>query len=207
MGGFQAVIGSVLALALLISAAQQLNGQEMSDALAEIVKSKQATTLGLTVEGARKLLRYTIMVMAVLSVASLVLGVYVLRRHRASRIALTVLGGVVALLALLAGPAGWAVTLYIGASLFLIWTRPARAWFGDGPRSMPGGPASGRFGPPQGPRRDVDGVLPPPQAPPPQAPSPQSPASGPQPGPTPPPSGNDGSGGTSPSTRAMLDLG
>jgi hypothetical protein len=179
LGGMQAVFGSVLALVVLVSAAQQLNGSEMTDALSDIVKSEQAATLGLTLEGARRLLRYAIMVMAVLSVASLVLGFYVLRRHGPSRVALTVIGAVVGVVSLAAGPLGWIATVYIGISIFLIWSRPARAWFAAGggsggsngsspvPGPPPGSgqpgppPGSGQPGPPQGPRRDVDGVLPP----------------------------------------------
>lgn len=171
MGGSSAVIGSAMALVLLVSTAGQIDGQDMTDTLTGLVASDQAATLGISLEGARELLRYTIMVMGVLSVASVVLGVYVLRRHRGSRVALTVIGGLVAAASLAAGPAGWLITLYIGASVFLVWTRPARAWFaagtgsGDGsssgppagppsesPNGSPSGPGS-PHDPPQGPRR------------------------------------------------------
>lgn len=201
LGGMQAVAGSVLALVLLMSTAQQLNGAKMTDALTQVVTTEQVAALDLTVENARTLLRYTIMGLSVLSAASLVLGIYVLRRHSASRIGLTVIGAVVGVIALLGGPVGWAATLYIGVSIFLIWSRPARAWFsqttlpsgrggpsngkGPGDAGLPGGsgtPPSGAdaFGPPAGPRRDVDGVLPP---------APRGPESGPDdaPPPTPPP--------------------
>ena len=209
----QAVGGSVLALVLLISTAQQLNGSQMTDTLKDIVRQDQVSALNLTVESARDLLRYSIMVLSVLCAASLVLGVFVLRRHRAARVGLTVLGIVVGLVCVLAGPVGWVGTLYISVSLFLLWTRPARAWFGDpvAPRGGPGMPPPGSLppespppgslppgshpppgsppggsappgsppagspppgswppyvGPPTGPRRDVDGRLPPPEPPP-----------------------------------------
>jgi hypothetical protein len=193
----QAVGGSVLALVLLISTAQQLNGSQMTDTLKDIVRQDQVSALNLTVESARDLLRYSIMVLSVLCAASLVLGVFVLRRHRAARVGLTVLGIIVGLVCVLAGPVGWVGTLYISVSLFLLWTRPARAWFGDpvAPRGGPGLPPPGSpppgslppgsvppgsqppgsqpppgswppyVGPPTGPRRDVDGRLPPPEPP------------------------------------------
>ncbi len=193
VGGLAAVVGSAMALVLLISTANRLHSSQVTDTLREVIKNDQAATLGLTLDGAREVLRYTIMGLAVLSVASLVLGFYVLRRHRPARVVLTVIGGTVGVLALLAGPVAWLVSLYIGVSIFLIWSRPARAWFG-GPTSpgAPGGPGSAggpgdadgpgvdpsgleppdsdgsRFGPPAGPRRDVNGLLPPPQPPPPQ---------------------------------------
>ncbi len=215
VGGLAAVVGSAMALVLLISTANQLNSSQVTDTLQEVIKSDQAATLGLTLEGAREVLRYTIMVLAVLSVASLVLGFYVLRRHRSARVVLTVIGCAVGVLALLAGPVAWLVSLYIGVSVFLMWSRPARAWFGGpggtegtggtggggrkggpGPAEDAPDPAGPRFGPPRGPRRDVDGILPPPQSPPPAGPPPSPwlppPPDGPpsppdQPGERPPP--------------------
>ena len=194
LGGVQAVAGSVLALVMLISAAQQLNGEQMTNTLRDIVQQEQVSALDLTVESARDLLRYSIMVLSVLSAASLVLAIFVLRRHRPARIGLTVVGSVAGVALLIAGPVGWVGTLYIAVSIFLLWTRPARAWFGDGvasqggppppggpptnagpPTGPPyggppyGGPPSGgppsNVGPPTGPRRDVDGRLPGPAEP------------------------------------------
>ncbi|MEP6666584.1 MAG: hypothetical protein ABJA81_09075 [Nocardioidaceae bacterium] len=180
VGAFQAIVGSALALVLLISAAQQLNGSQMSDALAEAVKTEQAVSVGLTLETARTIMRYMIMVMAVLSVTSLILGVYVLRRHRASRMALTIVGGLMAMLALLAGPPGWPVTLYIGVSVLLMWTKSARAWFTDEVRPPVGGPPPPPYqGPPPPP--------PPPGTPPPPPPPPGTPPPPPPPPGTPPP--------------------
>ena len=193
LGGVQAVAGSVLALVMLISAAQQLNGEQMTNTLRDIVQQEQVSALNLTVESARDLLRYSIMVMSVLSAASLVLAIFVLRRHRAARIGLTVVGSVAGVALLVAGPVGWVGTLYIAVSIFLLWTRPARAWFGDGVATQGGGPPAGgpptdagpptgppyggppyggpptggppsNVGPPTGPRRDVDGRLPAPTA-------------------------------------------
>jgi hypothetical protein len=193
LGGVQAVAGSVLALVMLISAAQQLNGEQMTNTLRDIVQQEQVSALDLTVESARDLLRYSIMVLSVLSAASLVLSIFVLRQHRPARIGLTVVGSVAGIALLVAGPVGWVGTLYIAVSIFLLWTRPARAWFGDGVASQGGPPAGGPPtnagpptgppyggppyggppnggtppdpGPPTGPRRDVDGRPPGPAEP------------------------------------------
>jgi hypothetical protein len=193
LGGVQAVAGSVLALVMLISAAQQLNGEQMTNTLRDIVQQEQVSALDLTVESARDLLRYSIMVLSVLSAASLVLAIFVLRRHRPARVGLTVVGSVAGVALLIAGPVGWVGTLYIAVSIFLLWTRPARAWFGEGVASQGGPPAGGpptnagpptgppyggppygrppnggtppNVGPPTGPRRDVDGRLPGPAEP------------------------------------------
>ena len=173
LAGTQAVVGSLVALVVLVNGMQQLYSAEVHEVLADIVATDEAETLGLTLEGARTTLRYSIMVMSVLSAASLVLGFFVLRRHRASRVALTIIGGVVALLCLAGGPLGWAVTAYIGLSIVMLWSRSARAWFRDelpppgiqGPPGPPGGPGDSQSWPPSGPWTG-----PPPPPPPPPSP-------------------------------------
>ncbi len=137
------MLGSLTAVILLVSTMQQLNSASMRDVLQQVVDSPRAADLGLTIDAARTFMKYTIMVMAVLSVTSMVLGFYVLRRHRAARIALTVLGAVVAALSLLSGPSGWIAAVYVAASLVLLWTRPARRWF-----AKPQAPMAASPGPP-----------------------------------------------------------
>ncbi|MBA2715532.1 MAG: hypothetical protein H0U51_00430 [Propionibacteriales bacterium] len=129
VGGMQAVIGSAVALLMVFSVAQQLDSPTMQDALAQFGDDPRAASLNLTAEGVRSLMRYTLMALGVLSVTSLILGIFVLRRHRSSRIVLTVLGGFVAVASLPAGPSGWLVTAYVAVSLYLLWTKAARAWF------------------------------------------------------------------------------
>lgn len=136
-GGTQAIVGGALATTLLIATAQQLYSSEMQDVLVQALDDPRASQVGLTIENARTMAKYAIMVMGVLSVSSLVLGIFVLRRHRASRVALTVLGSLVALMMLLAGPSGWLVTVYIAASLAMLWSGPARAWFAGAPPQPP----------------------------------------------------------------------
>jgi hypothetical protein len=133
LGGAQAVVGGALVTVLLIGAAQQLYSSQMHEALAKAVADPRARQLGLSIDEARTLARYAIMVMGVLSVSSVVLGVFVLRRHRPARAALTVLGAAVALVTVFAGPTGWVVTLYVAASVAMLWSKPARAWFARPP--------------------------------------------------------------------------
>lgn len=144
--GTQAIIGSLLAIIMLIGAMQQLNGSAMTDVLRQVLDSPQAGQLQLTLDTLRTVVKYSIMGLAVLSVASLVLGFYVLRRDRGARVALTVVGGIVLLLTLLTGPTGWAVSLYIAISLGLLWSRPARVWFARHDESA--GPPPGVYPPP-----------------------------------------------------------
>jgi hypothetical protein len=133
-GGTQAVVGGVVATILLVGAAQQLYSAEMHDALSKLVADPRAKRLGLSLSDARTLARYLIMVMGVVSVSSAILGIFVLRRHRPARTVLSVLGLVVAIITVFAGPTGWIVTLYIAVSVAMLWSRPARAWFARPPR-------------------------------------------------------------------------
>lgn len=137
----QVVIGSVGALTLLLSGAEQLHTAEMRDALAEAVRSRGAAEAGVTVDMALQFMRYAILVLGAVSAAATVLGVYVLRRHRGSRLAVTVIGAVVAVLCLFAPPFGWLVSAYVATSVGLLWSKAARRWFdGDAvPRSSPSG--------------------------------------------------------------------
>lgn len=136
-GGMQAIIGSAVALLGVISIAEQLDSATVRDALAELSDDPRFASFDLTVEGIRSLMRYTLMALGVMSVTSLIMGIFVLRRHRASRIVLTVLGSFVALGSLAGGPTGWIVAAYVGVSLYLLWTKPARAWFNPANHSQP----------------------------------------------------------------------
>jgi hypothetical protein len=116
-----------------LTLAEQLDSSTMHETLTQITKDPRFASLNLTFEGARTLVRYMLMTMGVLSVTSLVLGVFVFRRHQPSRIALTALGSVVAVLSLFAGLPGWLLAVYVGVSVGLLWTRSARSWFAPAP--------------------------------------------------------------------------
>lgn len=141
-GGMQAVIGSAVALVGVFSIAQQLDSAPVREALTQLSEEPRFASLDLTIEDVRSLMRYTLMGLGVLSVTSLILGIFVLRRHRSSRIVLTVLGGCVALASLPAGPSGWVVTAYVAVSLYLLWTKAARDWFAGATWPSPPRPSS-----------------------------------------------------------------
>lgn len=147
VSGMLTVFGSAVALAMLVSAMGELDSAAMQEALAQMVAGAPAE-LDLSLAEARTLVTYAIMVSAVLSGAALVLGFFVLRRDRQSRIALTVLGGLLLALSLAGGPIGWIVTGYVAVALGLLWTRPARAWFAN-PMAGDGGGTPGTAPPRQ----------------------------------------------------------
>jgi hypothetical protein len=157
-GGTQAVVGGAIALIVLIGAAQQLYSHEMEDVLRQALDDPRARELRISLDTARTMAKIGIMVMGVLSATSLILGVYVLKRHRGSRIVLTVLGALVAFAALFAGPTGWVAAAYIGGSVATLWSKAARAWFanpsGPGPGYGGGQPPTFSGGPPPPPPPD-----------------------------------------------------
>jgi len=91
-----------------------------------------------------------LMLASAASVAAIVLAVYVMRRHNPSRIALTLLGAVAALLVLLSGLAGLAIAVFVAYTVSLLWRRPVRLWFaaesGDGSARRPGAEPQGADG-------------------------------------------------------------
>ena len=173
-GGLQVVLGSLAALALLLSGAEQLHTTEMRDALAEAIRTRGAAEAGVSVDTALRVMRYAILVLGAVSAAATVLGVYVLRRHRGSRLAVTIIGGVIAALCLLAPPFGWLVGAYIATSIGLLWSKAARRWF-----DPPSGTSSSVPPPPPG--SSPPGSSPPTHLPP-------GPPTGPPPPAQPPPS-------------------
>jgi hypothetical protein len=174
IGGLLAVSGSVVAIVSLVLSMNNLYSVEMTDVLRDVMEGPGLGPMSLTIDDMRTIAKVIIMVLAVMSVTSAVLGVYVLRRDRVARIVLTCLGSLVAVLALFSGIAGWILTFYISMSIGLLWSKPARQWFR---------PVGSTVAPPTGPPS-------PPQGPPP-TPPPGWPPQGPPPGwrPPPPPPG------------------
>jgi hypothetical protein len=133
IAGNIAVSLSITILILMVMAMSQLNSAEATTQLQSVLDQLAKAGQRVSLDTFRTWVKVAISVLAVLSSTSLVLGWYVLRRHRASRLALTILGGVVLLTTPLGwavlGPVGWLVALAIALSVGLLWTPSARAWF------------------------------------------------------------------------------
>jgi len=141
VAGVQIVVGSLLVLLLAFNGMAQLQSTEMREVLTDLLESEQAASLNLTLESARELVKYTLLVSGGFAAVALVLGVFVMRRDRPSRLVLTVMGGLIAVVTVLGGPAAWVVTAYVVVSVVLLWTKAARAWFSPAP------PGAGEQGP------------------------------------------------------------
>lgn len=176
VAGVQIVAGSVLVLFLAFNGMAQLQSTEMRDVLTDLLESEQAAGLNLTIESARELVRYAIFVSGGLAAVALILGVFVLRRDRPSRLVLTAMGGLIAVVTVLGGPAAWILTAYVVVSVLLLWTKAARAWFAPAQSGVgtagPTPPDAGWTPPPGGPQDGPHGgppdLGPPPPPPPPR---------------------------------------
>ncbi len=148
--GVQIVLGSVLVLVAAFNGMAQLRSTEMREALNKMLQMEQAATLNLTLESARTLAKYTLLASGAAAAVSLVLGIFVMRRDRSARLALTIMGGLIGLVTLAGGPAAWVVTAYVGAAVLLLWTKAARTWFAPAKSEQtPGwGPPPGQTWPP-----------------------------------------------------------
>jgi hypothetical protein len=137
----QAIFGSTLVLLVMVTVVSRLHTEEMHSVADRLRKQPMLTNSHLSQSQALDVLRISATVCAAACVAGVVFGVYVLRRHRGSRIGLTVLGGLLFVSAVIQPITGWLIAAYVGLSLYLLWSAPARAWFAWNPG---GGPGSGQ---------------------------------------------------------------
>jgi uncharacterized membrane protein len=97
--------------------------------LAELLADSPFGGVDIPVETALTAVHAMLLATAAACVTAIVLAVFVLRQHNASRIWLTVLGAIVGLLALVAGLTGVLVAIYIAYVVLLLWKPEARSWF------------------------------------------------------------------------------
>ncbi|HSS68706.1 MAG TPA: hypothetical protein VLK34_09150, partial [Nocardioidaceae bacterium] len=128
IGATLSVTGGVVLLFALIDLMTRLQSLEVTQLLQENLRALSLSS-DISVEQARDLLRYSIMVFAVLSAAAVVLGVFTLMRDRSARVGLTVVIATIGVLCVFGGPATWLITLYVATSIALLWSRSAREWF------------------------------------------------------------------------------
>ena len=130
VAGWAVAIASAVLVVTVFDAMGQLHSVDMRDRITRAITSGSAQNLGLTLGGATEILRWALMVSGVAAVAAGIFGVFVLQRHQAARIGLTIAAVPVVLTAPAAGSLPGMV---IGAGAALLWSRPARDWFAGRP--------------------------------------------------------------------------
>lgn len=130
IAGWAVAVASVFLLLAAFDALGSLHTIDTREALSKRITSGNLQGLGLTVADALELKRWALYVSAVASVATAILGVYVLRRDKAARIGLSV----AAVPIVLAAPFTQSfLGMVIGAGAVVLWSRTARDWFAGRP--------------------------------------------------------------------------
>src|SRR6266508_621861 len=120
------MIGSAIVVLTCFDQVSGFQTMDSREAIAKFLSEPPAEGLGLDVDGAIVILRSMAMVTAGLATAALILGWHVLHRHRASRMALTIVAVPLFFTGIVAG--GFFSSVVAAAALML-WSRPARDWF------------------------------------------------------------------------------
>jgi hypothetical protein len=159
VGGSVVAVASALLVVTVFDSMTNLRSIDTRTALTRALTTGSGRDLGISVDDALTLIRAALFVAGAGAAVTAVLGIFVLQRHTAARVVLTVAAVPVVVTAPFSGGLLGAV---IGGATALLWTRPARDWF-----------AGRAVTPPE------QGLLPPPPAPAwPAYPPPPAPASG-----------------------------
>ncbi len=122
--------GSVFLVLSVFDTFTTLNSVEMRDEITKVLSSPTGEGLGLSLSEAKAFMRVGLMIAAACAAAAAVLGVYALQRHRAARVALSVLAVPILLTAPLTGGLMGAL---VAAATLMLWSGPARDWFAGRP--------------------------------------------------------------------------
>jgi hypothetical protein len=126
MAGWMVIVGSIVVVLTVFEQLGSFHTVEVREGVQKFLKEPPGNGLGLSVDSALTLLKILSMVAAGCATAAAVLGWHVLHRHRASRIALTVVAVPLFFTGMVAG--GFFSSL-VAASALMLWSRPARDWF------------------------------------------------------------------------------
>jgi hypothetical protein len=136
VGGWVVAIASALLVVTVFDAMTHLHSVDTRDALRDALSSGSAKGLGLSVDEAISVIRWALLVAGVAAATTAVLGVFVLQRHTAARVVLSVAAVPIALSAVIGGggrsgsAAGvFLLGIVVAGATALLWTEPARDWF------------------------------------------------------------------------------
>ncbi len=123
------MFSSVVVLLTAWQRVTSLGSLETQEAIRDVLADAPFSSLGLTVSSTTELLRVSCMVAAACACATAILGWYVRKPDRSSRLALTLFAVVVFLTGI---PAGGLAGSFVAAGAAMLWMQPAREWFATG---------------------------------------------------------------------------
>jgi hypothetical protein len=160
MAGWVGGVASAMMLASVFTVMPKLRSIDTRQAINGYLTTGAGRALGIDLDQALVLARIGLFVTAAAAAATLVFTVFVMRRDRQSRVALTVMALPILVCGVFVDPflAG-----FILASIVLVWTRPASDWFaGRAPQPMPQSAPAMPDLPPRPPRPEERPADPPP---------------------------------------------
>ncbi|MGA8994479.1 MAG: hypothetical protein WB441_09250, partial [Nocardioidaceae bacterium] len=138
VGAGLALTGCVLLIFSMLDSMARVRSVDTREGVTDFLSRPPGSGLGLEVDQVMTVLRLMVFVTGGLAAAGAVLAVYVLLRHRAARVALTV----TAVLLVVSSMFGsLLLPLMVAFGVMLVWSREGREWFGDRPRRATAGPA------------------------------------------------------------------
>lgn len=130
LAGWGIAVAAVLLVVAVFDTMGNLQSVDMREELTRVLTTGSGKGLGVTVDQAITVMRWSLFVSGVAAVAAGILGIYVLQRHRGARIGLTV---AVVPIVLTAPISGSFLGMFIAAGTAILWTRPARDWLAGRP--------------------------------------------------------------------------
>ena len=128
------MFSSVVVLLTAWERVTSLGSLETQDAIRDVLADAPFSSLGLTVSSTTELLRVSCMVAAACACATAILGWYVRKPDRSSRLGLTLFAVVVFVTGI---PAGGLAGSFVAAGAAMLWMQPAREWFATGSWTPP----------------------------------------------------------------------
>ncbi len=126
--------GSVFLVAAVFDALANLESVDTRERMQQVVSSSAGRDLGVTLDQALDAMRAALGVTAVCAAVAVVLGIFVLQRHRGARLGLSI----VAVPMLVTSPlVGGFLGAVVAVSTLMLWTGPAGDWFAGRPIREP----------------------------------------------------------------------
>lgn len=134
IGGWLVAIASAMLIVTVFDTMARLHSVDTRDELTRVLTTGSTRDLGISVADALGVFRAALFVAGAAAAVTGVLGIFVLQRHTAARIVLTIAAVPVVLTAPFSG--GF-LAILVGGGTALLWSRPARDWFAGRPPTRP----------------------------------------------------------------------
>jgi hypothetical protein len=133
IGGWVIAVASAVLVVTVFDTMANLHSVDTRDKLTTALTTGSLKDLGLSVDDALSLMRVALLVAGAAAAVTGILGIFVLQRHPAARIVLTVAAVPVVLTAPVAGGL---LGVMIGVATAFLWSGPARDWFAGRPPAV-----------------------------------------------------------------------